>query len=199
MEPIVSFSPPLTADDKVIFRKSSPLKQKLNSSRTYAVQEKIAKKITVFLVDDDPLFLKALELSISGSLGSVEIKTFQTGEACLQHMKLKPDIIILDYYLNSKIPYAWNGVDILKQIKQLSSKTKVIMLSSQDSLNIAINCMDNGAYDYVSKSPSALVRINTILSNIIGNIEATNTLLKGYQFILLIIILAIVVGILLNS
>lgn len=150
------------------------------------------KKTRVFLVDDDPLFLKALELSISSNLGSTTINTFQTGEACLQNMKLKPSVVILDYYLNSEIPYAWDGMNILKQIKKINPKTKVIILSSQDSLNVAIDCMEKGAYDYVSKSRTSLVKINTLLKNIVGNIEVNTAFYETCQFIILIVVLVLI-------
>lgn len=163
-----------------------------NSKTTDLFSSESAKKIRVFLVDDDPLFLKALELSISSNLGSATINTFQTGEACLQNMKLKPAVVILDYYLNSEIPYAWDGMSILKQIKKINPKTKVIMLSSQDSLNVAIDCMEKGAYDYVSKSRASLVRINNILKNIAGNIEVNSAFYETCQFIVLVVILVLI-------
>lgn len=174
------------------------LKQLLNLAKKEKAPGKTNQKIVIFLVDDDPIFLKALELSISSKLASAEIKTFQTGENCLQQMKLKPSIVILDYYLNSEIPYAWNGMKILKHIKKISGKTKVIMLSSQDSLNIAMDSMENGAYDYISKSPSSLIRVNNILSNIAEDIESTDYLLRGYKYVALIILLAIILRILFN-
>lgn len=171
----------------------SRMKKTFGSSKTTDLFSKESqKKIRVFLVDDDPLFLKALELSISSNLGSATINTFQTGEACLQNMKLKPSVVILDYYLNSEIPYAWDGMNILKQIKKINPKTKVIMLSSQDSLNVAIDCMEKGAYDYVSKSRASLVRINNILKNIAGNIEVNSTFYETCQFIVLIVLLVLI-------
>ncbi len=110
----------ITLQLKQIF---SPKMDRLNAD-VVALKKKKEKDVVIFLVDDDPLFLKALEHSISSSLSSTKIYTFQTGEASLQQMHLKPSIIILDYYLNSGLPYAWNGLDILKQVKKLSSKTK---------------------------------------------------------------------------
>ena len=196
METTAKLSTPLVVNDKRPV--SHQLKQLLNHSKKRKAVDKTDQKITIFLVDDDPLFLKALELSISSKLPSAEIMTFQTGENCLQKMKMKPSVVILDYFLNSEVPYAWNGMHILEQIKQLSGKTKVIMLSSQDSLNVAIESMDNGAYDYISKSPSALIRVNNILANIAEDNEASNYLLRGYVFVALIIFVSIVVHILFN-
>lgn len=172
---------------------SSKLKKVFNRNKQANSQNNLSnKKVRVFLVDDDPLFLKALELSITSNIGPITINTFQTGEACLQNMRLKPSIVILDYFLNSEVPYAWNGMNILQQIKKISPRTKVIMLSSQDSLNIAIDCMEKGAYDYVSKSRSSLIRINNLLKNILGNINVNSTFFDAVHFILLIIILVLI-------
>lgn len=156
------------------------------------------KDVTIFLVDDDILFLKALEHSIISKLPSVTIKSFQTGEACLQQMKQKPEIVILDYYLNSTVPYAWDGLTILKQLKKISPKTKVIMLSAQDSLDVAVKCIDNGSFDYISKSESAFVKINNVLSNIIEDIKANNKSIKPYQIISMVIIIILMIAFLLK-
>lgn len=156
------------------------------------------KEITVFLVDDDLLFLKALEHSITTKLPSVTIKSFQTGEACLQQVKLKPEVVILDYYLNSAVPYAWNGLTILKQLKKISPKTKIIMLSAQDSLDVAVKCIDNGSFDYISKSESAFVKINNVLSNIIDDYTTNSRGIKPYQVISMVIIIILMICFLLK-
>ncbi|MFY9307933.1 MAG: response regulator [Bacteroidia bacterium] len=156
------------------------------------------KEITVFLVDDDLLFLKALEHSITSKLPSATIKSFQTGEACLQQIKLKPEVVILDYYLNSTVPYAWNGLTILKQLKKISPKTKVIMLSAQDSLDVAVKCIDNGSFDYISKTESAFVKINNVLSNIIDDYNTNNKGIKPYQVISMVIIIILMICFLLK-
>lgn len=163
-----------------------------NSKALGVFANEAQKKTRIFLVDDDPLYLKALEYSISSNMGSLAISTFQTGEACLHSMKLKPSIVILDYHLNAEIPYAWNGVTILKHIKKISPRTKIIMVSSQDSLNVAIDCMEKGAHDYVSKSRASLIRINNIVKNIAGNIEVNSTFYEIAQFIILLVILALI-------
>ena len=150
------------------------------------------KPISIFIVDDDALYSKALEQSISNKLPLVKIKTFLTGESCLQQIKLKPDVVILDYYLDSKVPYAWNGLTILKQIKKINPKTKVIMLSVSDSLDIAIKCIDNGSYDFISKSESAFVKINNLLINITEDIKANDKGLKPIHIIGITVIVLLI-------
>jgi two-component system OmpR family response regulator len=57
-----------------------------------------AKKIKLFLVDDDVLFLKSLEIDFL-SQSDFEIVTFATGELCFANLSNNPDVIILDYHL----------------------------------------------------------------------------------------------------
>jgi two-component system OmpR family response regulator len=202
MESKAIFSGSLGENEKMyhpslkVHKASGLLKQ--YSQNSVAAVKPVKQEIKIFLVDDDILFLKALEHSISSKLTSVKIQTFQTGEACLQQMKFKPQIVILDYYLNSKLPYAWNGLTILRQIKKISKHTKVIMLSSQDSLDVAVKCIENGSFDYISKSESAFVKINNVLLNIVEDIKENQRGLKPYQIITLIIILILMLGILLK-
>lgn len=168
-----------------------------SKNRILTKTDTATKEILIFIVDDDTLYLMALEQSILNKLPSIKIKTFLTGESCLQQMKLKPDIVILDYFLNSNVAYAWNGLTILKQIKKLNPKTKVIMVSAQDSLDIAVKCIDNGSFDYISKSESAFVKINNVLINIIEDIKTNDKGLKPYQIIGVTIIVLFVLYLLL--
>lgn len=156
-----------------------------------------SREILLFIVDDDPMYTKALEHSILDKIPNVKIKTFQTGEACLQQIKQKPDVVILDYYLDSKVSYAWNGLTILKQIKKLVPKIKVVMLSVQDSLDVAVKCIENGSYDYIPKSESAFVRINNVLQNIIRDINSNEKAVKPYQVVGIIIIIILLLSFLL--
>lgn len=191
MKTIAELSDSLEDDEKMVQTALILPEKKTSSSFTKnktAIKEKaVPKEILLFIVDDDALYVKALEHSIKDKIPFVKIKTFSTGEACLQQIKLKPDVVILDYYLNSKVPYAWNGLTILKQIKKISPKTKVIMLSVQDSLEVAVKCIDNGSYDYISKTESAFVKINNVLMNIIEDIKTIDKGIKPYQVVGIII------------
>ena len=123
------------------------------------------KKIIVFIVDDDALFLKSLETEFKLNTKSA-IKTFATGEACLEHIPLNPDIIILDYYLNSVDEKAINGLETLDRIKNINKKIPVIMLSSQDKIDVAVNCMKHQAFDYIVKSETAFIRLQKAITTV---------------------------------
>lgn len=130
------------------------------------------KKITVFLVDDDLFFLTALEHYLMEEVNSIKIKTFSTGETALKQMNTNPEIVVLDYQLNSDDPAAKNGVEILKRIKYLTPNTRVLMLSSRDGLDVVSNSIEFGAFDYMIKSTTVFVRIKNMILNIIDSIRA---------------------------
>lgn len=122
-------------------------------------------KIKIFLVDDDSLFLKSLEIEFMQS-ADFAVETYATGELCIESLSHGPDVIILDYHLDGITEGAMNGMETLKKIKALHPDIPVIMLSSQDKIEIAINCMHCKASDYVIKSETAFVRLQKIITTI---------------------------------
>ena len=123
------------------------------------------KKILIFLVDDDDLFLKSLEIDFAQNTES-NIKTFATGELCIENLSEKPDVIILDYYLDSVDKTAINGLQTLDKIKETNPLIPVIMLSSQDKIEVAVNCMKHQAFDYIVKSETAFLRLQKAITTI---------------------------------
>jgi DNA-binding NtrC family response regulator len=123
------------------------------------------KKIKLFLVDDDAVFLKSLEIEFLQN-ADFEIETFATGELCLENIFKNPDVVILDYHLNGIDLDAMNGIDVLDEIKAFNNDIPVVMLSSQDDINVAVNCMHHKAFDYVVKSETAFLRLQSIITNI---------------------------------
>ena len=122
-------------------------------------------KIKLFLVDDDALYLKLLEIDFLQH-GDFDIETYPTGEMCLKNLSHNPDVIILDYYLDGVNKNAMNGIETLDKIKAANPNIPVIMLSSQDKIDIAVSCMHHGAFDYVVKSETAFLRLQKIITAI---------------------------------
>ena len=122
-------------------------------------------RIKLFLVDDDVVFLKALEIEFLQHADFV-IETFATGELCLENLSANPDVVILDYHLDGIDRDAMDGIETLDKIKTFNSDIPVVMLSSQDKIDVAINCMHHRAFDYVVKSETAFMRLQKIITTI---------------------------------
>ncbi|MEI8086493.1 MAG: response regulator [Paludibacter sp.] len=123
------------------------------------------EKIKLFLVDDDAVFLKSLEIDFLQH-ADFEIETYSTGELCMLNLSHNPDVIILDFQLDGIEKTAMNGIETLDKIKAFNPDIPVVMLSSQDKIEVAIDCMHHRAFDYVVKSETAFMRLQKIITTI---------------------------------
>jgi two-component system OmpR family response regulator len=121
--------------------------------------------IKLFLVDDDAVYLKLLEIEFLRH-ADFSVETFATGEICVANLSHNPDVIILDYHLDGIDKTAMNGIETLDKIKAFNPDIPVVMLSSQDKIEVAINCMHHKASDYIVKSETAFIRLQKTLTTI---------------------------------
>jgi two-component system OmpR family response regulator len=112
-------------------------------------------KNLIFVVEDDNFFLEVVTDDLSEN-ESYAVKGFSSAEACLENLNENPDVIVLDFYLDKENPDAMNGMEALEKINALDPNIKVIMLSGQDSLDVAGTLLDKGAFDYVIKDSDAI-------------------------------------------
>ncbi len=148
------------------------------------------QKRTIFLVDDEPIQNEMLKDYLSERF-VYDIKTFDNGEDAIKSMHLNPEIIVLDYHLNSHRSDAQNGVEVLKTIKDRYPDVEVIMLSGQDKLDIAVDSMKYGAYDYVVKGETAFSRMENVMNNV-SELHITKTVNKAQKKV--IVFLSVVIG-----
>ena len=118
--------------------------------------------IRVFLVDDDALFLKLLETEFLQHGGFV-VETYSSGESCIDNLSRNPDVVILDVHLNGIDKDAMDGIETLDKIKSFNSDIQVVMLSSQDEMDVALKCMHHHVHDYVLKSETAFMRLHQVI------------------------------------
>lgn len=112
------------------------------------------KIYSVFLVDDDDVFLDMLNQTFS-EIPNIKTHLFQSGEQCLENLHLNPDVIVLDYFFDKAGEDALNGMETLKQIIREKNDAKVIMLTAQEEGNKVYEFIHNGARDYVIKDLDA--------------------------------------------
>ena len=125
---------------------------------------------TIFIVDDDPMQSSMLQDYLS-KYSTFDVHIFKSGEDCLKNISIDPQIIFLDYNFDKAGKNAMNGVDILKEIKAQKPSTEVVMISGQDRIDVAVNTMKYGAFDYIVKSESAFHRSENAIFNIIKRLK----------------------------
>lgn len=119
-----------------------------------------AKKELIFIVEDDKFYAQILQAYLDNQ-GYQNTKLFYDGDSCLEHLNLKPDIVVLDYILGLH-----NGLEVLKKIKEQHPETHVIMLSGQEYLHVAVKSYKFGAFDYIEKNKNSLSKLNEVLEKI---------------------------------
>ncbi|HXA01794.1 MAG TPA: response regulator [Cytophagaceae bacterium] len=154
------------------------------------------KNILVFVVDDDFMQLEILKDYLSKN-GNYTIKTFLSGEECLQNLSQNPSIIFLDYNLNSVNKKAKDGLTVLKEIRKSSPQIEVVMFSGQEKIEVAVNSMTSGAFDYIVKSESAFVRVENVIKNILKRhkLQEENKFFKKLTISFGVILVLMIVGV----
>ena len=73
-----------------------------------------------------------------------------------------PDIVLQDY----ELPFQ-NGIEIMQQIKKKCPDSEFIFLSGQTNVKVAVNALQDGAFDYIVKDnhakENALNKIDQLL------------------------------------
>jgi DNA-binding NtrC family response regulator len=120
----------------------------------------------VFVVDDEQAISKLLSYWLKEKWG-YDIEVFLSGEEALKRLHLKPDLVLLDIMLPGM-----DGVEVLKRIKQIDENLPVIMLSAQGKIEVALDSLKHGAYDYFSK-PIDLPKLEPAIKNAIKGYDLT--------------------------
>jgi polysaccharide export outer membrane protein len=126
------------------------------------------KTYKIFLVDDDLFCLNMYEQHLK-NLGYEDINKFESGTDCLNHLIEYPDIIFLDYKMDTL-----NGFDVLKKIKRFNPNINVVMVSGQEDMQTAVDALKYGAFDYIIKSD----RENSRMAQVIERISKLEKVIK---------------------
>jgi len=110
-----------------------------------------------FIVDDDP-FCRLRYNQHLINLGFRDNVLFDNGLDCINKLNLQPDIIFLDYDMQ---PY--NGLEMIEKINRLNPDIYLLLISGQKDMQVAINALKSGAFDYVIKGEHDLDKISSVL------------------------------------
>lgn len=127
------------------------------------------KNPLIFVVEDNQMYNK-LVVSYLKTNKLTNVEAYLSGEDALKNMDKNPDIVIQDYLLEGM-----TGIEVLIKSKKTNPDVEFIFLSGQDSIDIAINSMKYGAYDYIVKDQMALQK----LVNKIQKINSVTELVKS--------------------
>lgn len=116
--------------------------------------------LKLFLVDDDPYCRYLMEHAVR-NYGFRDVHLFDNGAACLDALIEEPDIIFLDQMMGSV-----SGTDALRAIKRFNPDTYVVLVSGQSKMQVAVDSLKLGAFDYVIKNEHLSERLAAVLDKI---------------------------------
>jgi len=121
--------------------------------------EYIPEPVKIFVVEDDPVYLKLVQYVTELNPDHV-VRTFTNGKDCIDHLHENPALVTLDYSLPDM-----TGEEVLKAIKAYNPEIPVIVVSSQESINTAVELLKHGAYDYITKDNETRERLLNSINN----------------------------------
>ncbi len=102
-------------------------------------------KTRILIVDDEEQFVRALSERLA--IRNYDVTTSLSGEDALEKVRhYNFDVVILDVRMSGI-----DGLDVLREIKKLKPLTEVIMLTGHGTVEIAIEGMKLGAFDFLIK------------------------------------------------
>ncbi|HXB41857.1 MAG TPA: sigma-54 dependent transcriptional regulator [Bacteroidia bacterium] len=121
------------------------------------------RPFTIFVVEDNEFFNKILVHTLSLN-PDYRVKSFFTAKEFLKHIDEVPDVVTLDYHLPDM-----DGSEILDIIKSHNPNIEVIVISEQESIDIAVDLLKHGVYDYIVKEKDIRDRLLSTVNNIKKN------------------------------
>jgi DNA-binding NtrC family response regulator len=115
----------------------------------------------IYVVDDDRHYARMLSYRLDKN-ENYSVKVLHNGEEVLSALDEKPDLVLLDIMMPGI-----DGVEVLRQMLTRIPDVPVIMVSAQGLIDTAVEAMKMGAYDYITKGQDDLVKLDSIVRNVL--------------------------------
>lgn len=132
---------------------------------------KARKNILIYVVEDNKIYNR-LVCEYLKKQKYTNVKSFLSGKECIKQVSKGeyPDIVIQDYHLGDL-----TGIDVLKNVKKHCKKSEFIFLTANESMEVAVNTIKYGAYDYIVKDTDlALKKVVFKMEKIIHGLDRQN-------------------------
>ncbi len=146
----------------------------------------------IYVVDDDAPFRKMICAFLHQNRLSY-VKQFSSGEEMLEQFSTTPpSIVVQDFDLG---PGKLTGLEILQKAKEMKPNIDFIFLSGQSNINVAVEVIKNGAFDYVVKDDSAQDNLLNRIKKLIFQVRLirSNKLLKQGMIVFFAVLVITVV------
>jgi len=119
----------------------------------------------IFFVDDEPMFINLMEYTFKCRSGCT-VKTFNSGEACVEHMYMNPDLVVVDFFLSNSDDQM-TGMELVQRIKKTNPSTFLIFLSGNDDDAVISEAKAIGVENYIIKNGYFIDNLTECISRLL--------------------------------
>jgi len=128
----------------------------------------------ILIIEDESTLAKNMRKYLERH--GYEVRVAGSGEAGLQEFEaFHPDLVLVDYHLPGI-----TGLEVLKKIRAVEQGIKVILVTAHGNVQVAVDAMKAGAYDYLSK-PVVLSELTLLVDKAVGQERLEETLSYYHQ------------------
>lgn len=125
------------------------------------------KPVRVLIVEDEPAMARALQMLLQAR--GFQCSLADSGASALDVMTLQsPELVLLDLGLPDV-----QGVLLLSRIRETNPRVQVIVVTAQDSLATAIECIKAGAFHFITK-PYAGPELLSLIGRALEQVRLTD-------------------------
>jgi len=146
----------------------------------------VRKYLLIYVVEDN-LVYNRMVCEYLKKQNYTRVKSFVSGNECIKAVMNgeNPNIVIQDYFLDDL-----NGIDVLKAVKAKYKEAEFIFLTSNENIEVAIDCIAYGVHDYILKDKGDILKR---LLDKINKVSKVILLRRKNKIIWLSIIIAILI------
>jgi two-component system, NtrC family, response regulator AtoC len=124
---------------------------------------------SILIIEDDEMLADNIRVHLERN--QWEAHVVHSAEEGLKKLEtVRPDIVLTDHNLRGK-----TGLDVIKGALAMDPQVKVIMLTGEGNVQIAVEAMKAGACDYLTK-PVSLAELKLVLEKTLGQSQIEKTL-----------------------
>lgn len=149
------------------------------------IRRKKRRPFSISLIEDNQFYLQGIVNYIRDSIPNIKLNAFTRSSSFLTSLRHNPEIAIVDFNLDERSEI--EGIELIRELKLKSPKTKIIVLSGEKSISTAVKCLNEGVLDYVIKGDKAIDKIaeeiKLLMKDMLKEIEK-ESLQKTIHFII---------------
>jgi DNA-binding NtrC family response regulator len=124
---------------------------------------------SILIIEDDEMLADNIRVHLERNQWETHVA--HSAEEGLKTLEaVRPDMVLTDHMLPGK-----TGLDVIKSALAIDPQLKIVMITGEGSVQVAVDAMKAGACDYLAK-PVSLAELKLVLDNAIGQSQMEKTL-----------------------